>query len=628
MYVPEDNCIWFGLYGKGIDHYNIETGKFRHFVPLPDKNSLSDAYVMDLEKSQDGYLWISSSRGLNRLDPETGIFTVFSHSVKDSTSLSNDICYAIYEDSHKDLWIGTDQGLCKYISETGTFHRYFMKKNADLVNNSFFAITEDETGKLWLGTSGSGLIKFNPQSGEHKIYTSDDGLPNNIVYGIEVDDDGNLWLSTNMGLVKFYVISERFVVYDVKDGIQSHEFNLGSHYKGKDGWMYFGGINGYNFFHPGEIKKNPEAPVIVISAFRKFNELQPLELFNGDTIQLQYDDNFFSFEISALDFTNPANNKYKYYLEGFDKDWTMVDAGNRVAEYKKVRPGNYTFYATGTNNDGIWNEEGISIRVEITPPWYATLWFRIPMGLIIIFIFWILIYRRIKQIRKEHEVEKKMLEIEKQKFELEQKSLRLQMNPHFIFNSLNSIQSYILNHNAEMAVTYLGKFSQLMRLILANSGNNYVPIKEELRAITYYLDLEKLRFDNKFDYTIQVDKKIDQEFIEIPPMVIQPYIENAIIHGILHNSRKGKILVDFNLRGKSIYCAVTDNGVGREKSAKLKDEAGINRKSSGMYITKARLEMLNPESSEDFSVKITDLKDKKGMAKGTKVELIIQYNDE
>lgn len=628
VYTPHLNCVWFGLYGTGFARYDIESDEIRLFVPEPDKNSLSDVYISDMLCTDDNYLWIATGRGLNRYDTKTNTFTIFTHSQADGGSVSNDIITALYVDSQNNLWVGTDNGLNKYNRDNQTFERYFHGRDNEVKANTFFAITEDRSGIMWLGTSGNGLVRFDPRTQEHKVFTTQDGLPNNIVYGILEHDDGTLWMSTNMGIAKFNANTEQFITYDVKDGLQSYEFNLGSAYRSADGLMYFGGMNGFNVFDPDEIKANPTKPVVVISAFRKFNELQALELKSGDTIRLTYDDNFFSFEISALDYTNPANNKYQYFLEGFDKTWTTVDAGNRVAEYKKVRPGKYTFFARGSNNDGVWNNEGIALTVIIKPPWYATWWFRLLFIVVVVTIAWVLIYRRIMHMRRKHQVEKKLLEIEKQKFELEQKALRLQMNPHFIFNSLNSIQSYILTHDTEMAVTYLGKFSQLMRLILANSGNNYVMLKEELNAITHYLDLEKLRFDNKFDYSINLDHIIDTEFIEIPPMVIQPYIENAIIHGILHKSSRGTIKIDFALRGSYIHCTIIDNGIGREKSAELKEKAGIKRRSSGMYITKARLEMLNKENNEEFSVRITDLKDDEGKASGTKVELIIQYNED
>jgi len=628
LYCPREKCFWLGLYGTGVDMYNIKTGNFNHYAPIAGKNSISNSYVSDLLFDSDGFLWIATARGLNRFDPDSNLFKVYFNKPEEANSLCNDIVVSLFEDTKKNIWIGTNRGLSKYNKATHTFTNYFHNPSFGLNNNTIFYITEDYAGKIWLGTSGGGLIKLNSETEEFKIYTTEKGLPNNIVYAILEDDERNLWMSTNLGLAKFYPIGEKFVTYDVKDGLQSYEFNLGSGYKDKNDRMYFGGMNGFNVFKPEEIKINPNVPVIVISAFRKFNEIQPFELFDGDTILLRHDDNFFSFEISALDFTNPSKNKYRYILENFDKDWINADVNKRIAEYKKVRPGTYTFRALGSNNDGVWNEEGINITVIISPPWYATWFFRILVAVVLISTLWLLIYRRIRNIRKKHEVDKKLLEIEKQKFDLEQKALRLQMNPHFIFNSLNSIQSYILNHDTRMAVTYLGKFSQLMRLILANSGNKYVPFKEELKALNYYLDLEKLRFDNKFEYSIHVDNSIDDEFIEIPPMIVQPYVENAIIHGILHKPSAGNIKIQFRIQNESLLCTITDDGVGREKSEQIRKEAGITRKSSGMYITKARLELLNTGRPDDYSVKVTDLKDERDQPCGTRVELNIHYLEE
>ncbi|MCD4697121.1 MAG: histidine kinase [Bacteroidales bacterium] len=627
-YSERENCLWIGLYGVGVDKYDLNTGKIHHFIPEPNKNSLSSVYINDILEDRDGLIWIATGRGLNLLNPQTNQVTIFNNNPQDTNSLSNDVVVSLFEGPDGYIWIGTYGGLNKYDKKNKQFTRTFHSPNHPVGKYGIFFITQDRTGKIWIGTSGGGLVKLNPETMEYKAYTKNDGLPNNIVYGILEDEMGNLWMSTNMGLVKFYVIGERFVNYDVKDGIQSFEFNLGSCYKDQEGNMYFGGMNGYNVFNPNDISINPNPPVIVITAFRKFNEVQPFELFDGDTIVMNHDDNFFSFEISALDYTNPSKNKYMYYLENVDNDWIKTDANNRLAEYKKVRPGTYTFYAKGSNNDGTWNENGISIVVIITPPWYSTWVFRLAIFLLVISTLWILISRRMQQIKNKSEVERRLLEIEKQKFELEQKALRLQMNPHFIFNSLNSIQSYIVTHNTEMAVTYLGKFSQLMRLILTNSGNKYIPLKEELNSLTYYLDLEKLRFENKFDYKINMDDKIDREFIEIPPMIVQPYVENSIIHGILNKSSKGLITIDFKLNGNIIQCIITDNGIGREKSRRMREQAGISRKSSGMFITKARLEMLNQELNDQFDVRVTDLHDDKGESSGTMVELNIHYYED
>lgn len=630
LYTPDLNCFWFGYWGSGMDKYDLDTKTITHFAFNPNKNSISGDYVNDLMLDKKGMIWISTGRGLNRLNPKTGVFENFVHDPNDPHSISNNIPICLLEDSDENIWVGTDDGLNKYLVKEKKFIRYKLDPydSNTISNNSIFYIHEDKSGVIWVGTSGGGINKIDPQTEIITSYTTEHGLPNNVVYGILDDPEGNLWISTNLGLSKLYVGNERFVNYDVKDGIQSNEFNLGACYKSKDGKFYFGGMNGFNVFDPSEIKYNPIKPVIVISAFRKFNELQPAEYFDGDTIILNHDDNFISFEISALDYTNPSKNKYKYMLERVDNNWIYTDANNRLAEYKKVQPGSYIFKANGTNNDGVWGEKEISLTVIIVPPWYGTWLFRILVAILVIATIWIILFRRFKHIRDKHRVDKKMLEIEKQKFDLEQKALRLQMNPHFIFNSLNSIQSYIVNQDTDKAVQYLGKFSQLMRLILTNSSFKYISFKEEVSSIQYYLDLEKLRFENKFDFKLTVDKKIDQDFVQIPPMIVQPYIENAIIHGLVNKPAKGKLEVDFKLNENNIICIIRDNGIGRQKSMEIDKESGIKRKSRGMLITKARLEILNRQTNDQFSVLIEDLKDTNGNAKGTKVVLNIDYKED
>ncbi|RLD57247.1 MAG: hypothetical protein DRJ05_10000, partial [Bacteroidetes bacterium] len=627
LYCPDINCMWMGSFGGGLDKIDFETDKIIHYQTNPNKNSISSNYINDIVQDSEGMVWIATGNGLNCLDPASGKFTVHFSNPENNNSISNNITICLLEDKNGDMWVGTDNGLNKFIKSENRFVRYFSDPGNDnsLSNNTIFVIFEDKNGVIWIGTSGGGLNRLNPQTDSFKSFTVKDGLPNNIIYGIIGDDNGHLWITTNLGLSKFYTFAERFVNYDVKDGIQSNEFNLGACYKDKKGLYYFGGMNGYNVFDPSNIVHNPNKPVVVITNFRKFNDIQQHEYFNKDTIELSYDDNYFSFEISALDYTNPVKNRYKYKLDNIDKNWVVTDAGNRLAEYKKVRPGSYTFTANGTNNDGVWNMEGISLRVIIHPPWWGTWYFRVFVVLLVISGFWYLNYRRAGKRKKKHEAQQKILEIEKQLFELEQKTLRLQMNPHFIFNSLNSIQSYIINHKAELAVGYLSKFSKLMRLILANSGSKFIVLKEELRALNYYLELEKLRFDNKFEYHIHIDKNIEEDFMSIPPMIIQPYVENAIIHGLINKPRKGKIDIRFTLNNESICCKVTDNGIGREKAMQLSRNSGIIKKSQGMMITKSRLETLNKQYNEEFSVEIIDLKDEKGNATGTEVKLIIHF---
>jgi len=239
----------------------------------------------------------------------------------------------------------------------------------------------------------------------------------------------------------------------------------------------------------------------------------------------------------------------------------------------------------------------------------------------------------INELKRQAEVEKRLKEQEMQNLkmmshlkEAELKFLQSQINPHFLFNSLNSIQSFIVNNDINNAIYYLSKFSQLMRRTLANSRESYVPLRDEMQALQLYVEIEKLRFNDKFEYQITIDPEIDEGFVEIPPMIIQPYVENAIIHGLMHKTEKGNLLIDLRLEGDNILFTIEDNGVGRERAAEIRRESGIERKSRGMMITGERLEILNQYTKDTYTVNVVDLFDEKGQAAGTRVLITIHAN--
>ncbi|MEA1898345.1 MAG: histidine kinase, partial [Bacteroidota bacterium] len=576
------------------------------------------------------YIWVGTDRGVNAFHPDSMKIKSWVHNPRDPGSISSNQVWIIYEDSKHKLWFGTDNGLNRYNRTEDNFTSYTYDPD-DLKSigaNAVYGIYEDSKGRYWIGTMGGGLNLFDPLTEEFIKYDEKDGLPNNVVYITLEDKNGYLWLTTNWGMSKFNPETGEFINFDINDGLQGNEFNGGAWFHAGDGEMFFGGMDGFNSFIPEEIRQNENTPRIVITEFKKFNEPVQRSFCDGDTILLNYDDNFFSIEFSALDFTNPAKNKYRYFLEDYDEEWNTRDANRRVAEYTRVEPGSYIFRVTGSNNDGYWNETGISLCIIVLPPWWDTLIFRILFGAMIFALLWSFIYWRIRTIKKKHEVEKRVLAIEKELFDIQQKALQLQMNPHFIFNSLNAIESFVISSDIDKAIHYLAKFSQLMRLILTNSRETSIPVKDEIKAITYYMDIERLRFDNKFNYDVSVDKNIDQEFMEIPPMIIQPFVENAIIHGLIHKVEPGNIKLSFKLQQKFIFCIVEDNGVGRAKAQEIREASGIKRKSRGMLITKERLEILNKQNKDKFAVNVIDLKDDQGKPSGTRVEINILYFDE
>ena len=429
IYEDQNGILWIGTFRGGLNKFDLKTRRFTHYTHDPDNPySLSSDEVWSIYEDHLGTLWIGTSGGgLNKFDRETGKFTHYKHDHNNINSLSDDSVWSIYEDHLGTLWIGTlNGGLTKFQRETEQFAQYKQDSNNpnSLSDNNIFSIYEDHlgtlwigtasgglnkfvrknekftqykhdpnkpnslsydrvlsiyeypTGTLWIGTYGGGLNKFDIATETFTHYTTKDGLPNNSVIGILADDDGNLWLSTGKGLSKFNPQNETFRNYDISDGLQGNEFDgVKAHFRSKTGKMFFGGLNGFNAFYPERVKDNPHIPPIVLTDFKKFNESAKLEKPISETkeIKLSYKDNFFGFEFAALDYTNPSKNQYAYKLEGFDKDWIYAGT-RRYATYTNLDGGTYTFRVKGSNNDGVWNEKGTSVKIIITPPPWKTWW--------------------------------------------------------------------------------------------------------------------------------------------------------------------------------------------------------------------------------------------------------------
>jgi ligand-binding sensor domain-containing protein len=614
--------MWFGTFDAGCSRYDPLSGKFTHFTSgQKDKRRLPDNDIGDIIQDGKGRVWIGTGRGLVRYDPLKDEMTDLGSSTLSSREFLSQNITCLYEDREGYLWIGSYHGLGRL--DTETLQLRIFRHDPDVAtsvsSDAIFSIYEDRQGRLWIGTRGGGLNVMDRKLGTFGYYVEEDGLPNNVVYSTLEDEEGNLWMSTNYGLSMFDPRREAFVNYDVRDGLQSNEFNLGAAFRNSGGEMFFGGMYGFNAFFPSRIRQNVNIPPVVITGFKVFDQWLDDALHDGDTVFLSQEDNFFTISFSALDYANPLRNLYRYRLENFDKDWVMTGAEKRFSTYTRVPPGTYTFRVTGSNSDGIWNEDGATLTIVVAPAWYATWAFRILAGLLIIGAVAGAIVARFRRLRRRHEMEKKVLAIQNEIIDIRQKALRLQMNPHFIFNSLNSIQSFILANDTDKAIHYLSKFSQLMRTILSNSSESFVPLRDELSVVRNYLDIERLRFSEKFDYEIDLEGDLDDEFVEIPPMIVQPYIENAIIHGLVNKEGTGHIRIRIEDREDVMHWEIEDDGIGREASRRLREAYGTPRKSRGMMITRQRLEMLNTGEEQRYGVKITDLSDEAGNPRGTLV---------
>ena len=443
----EDSNIWLGT-DKGLNKFNPETKQFEHFLHDPnDENSLSSIRVGDIKKDRVGNLWITSNNGLNmlnldtkevkrylhdpddsnslsynalwgldieasgkiwiatltrgvdRFDPETETFVNYRHVSDDPGSLSESYASSIYVDSKDQVWIGTRGGLNLFQRQLETFKKFPQSSTTphSLSDGSVYDIHEDSKGQLWVGTS-LGVNVLDIETHEILNYFSiTDGLPDDAVWGITEDHNGDIYMGTTNGLAVWDPEAEIFTVFDKQDGLQDNEFNSGSAFTSSTGEVYMGGINGFNVFHPSDLKGNPFAPPVVITEILLFNEPVPIQgdenepsesaileksITYTDELSLSYTDKVISFEFAALNFTVPEKNQYAYKLEGFDEKWTYIGNRNFVT-YTDLSPDEYTFRVKASNNDGVWNEEGTSLSVTIIPPFWQTTWFYVIVALFI-----------------------------------------------------------------------------------------------------------------------------------------------------------------------------------------------------------------------------------------------------
>ncbi len=367
-------------------------------------------------------------------------------------------------------------------------------------------------------------------------------------------------------------------------------------------------------YDPREYIENKSESKTSITGFHLFYEDTVLT----NNTHLSYDDNNITFNYSGICLTNPSKVKYSHILEGFEKNWSPPSK-ERQAIFSNLPPGTYTFKVKSCNNEGIWNITPVSFSFTINIPFWKTWGFILSTIFGFSFALLLVIRLRIRKIKHE---EKSKTEINKKIAYIESQALRAQMNPHFIFNTLSSIQHYISNNDTDAAIKYLSKFAKLMRKIMDNSKQQVIAVSEELNALNLYLELEIMRFDKKFEYSITVDPAIDQYYDRIPSMLIQPYVENAIIHGLLPKQGTGKISISLEKNQDTLLCVIEDNGIGREKAKEFKKNRVTQHKSMGMSITKERLDILNESLNSTIYAEIIDVF-ANGEPAGTKVRLVI-----
>jgi ligand-binding sensor domain-containing protein/class 3 adenylate cyclase/HD superfamily phosphodiesterase len=433
---------------KGLYEFNVINHKVIPFqLDGKQRDLLREKFILCTLIDSKKYLWVGTKEGLCKIDLKDKKAEYFVNNSNVKLALSNNDVRAIFEDQAGNIWIGTNGGglnMVAYIAETKGitdkvyFVKYLSKQDDEntISNNNIISLAQTKPGYLWIGTYGGGLNEIEIKTGKVNRWSAFTTLQNSTIYSILKEQDNLLWCSTNNGLVKIQLKDTLITNYYENDGLQSNEFNSGAAYKSGKGEMYFGGVEGFNAFYPNQILHDTIAPHVVITALKIFN--QPVDALKSKILKqsisiakeitLSYKQNFFSFEFSALHFSSPENNEFKYMMEGLDEDWNYVGTQNQ-AYYTNLEPGEYHFKVLGSNSDGIWSKTPASIKIIITPPFWKTWWFRLLVVLVVIAIVYFYNRQRLNRVVKqkrllENQIRERTATVIKQKEEIEvQKSI-------------------------------------------------------------------------------------------------------------------------------------------------------------------------------------------------------------
>jgi ligand-binding sensor domain-containing protein len=624
----QKNTLWFTFHNRGFAAFwqdsmrsDGKKGVIKFWGKINEKYPLSDISTFIQDKN--GQFWFGDSEkeiGVVSFDPQTENFVIYPHENQNPYSPIADEILALADDKFNDwLWIGTRKGLNLMDKKSKRF--LLFDEQSGLHDDIIYAIITDHRGGIWL-SSPKGIAKLSLDRKKMEQHLAN-------LNGKTPFDKRKLW----------EIVGAKIRVYDYQDGaITIDNWGLAaSHFHNKNGYLYFGGSKGFCKFHPDSIQENRLAPSVVFTSFKLFEQEYQLDtaITYKKSITLAHHQNFLSFEFAALNFIRPDKNQYAYQIEGLNKNWIPLGNKNTVS-IAGLEPNRYVLRVKASNNDGVWNEKGATLAITILPPWWKTWWF---ISLVIIAIgaigYWF--YQdRIDKIRKEEAHKRKEQEMEMRNKQIQEyyqeKATQLELaaanakiETHFFANCVSAIDTLKMKNQLEEANFYSEKFNKLMRLVLEIADKKMISLSKELEFLSLYVSLQQLRFRDKFDFQLQINEETDTTYLQIPPMLIQPYIENAILHGLRPKKEKGNLLLKITEKEDELTIEVEDDGVGIHESKKQKSINGATHISKGMEITQVRLEKLAQLNKISLNETTEELKDEQGKARGTKVRIEVKY---
>jgi ligand-binding sensor domain-containing protein len=547
----------------------------------------------------DGKTWMASIYTVTSVDP-------FLKAPAEPEIKSDIRIEALYVDHKNNIWLGGLSGLYqikdKQVVSVG---------DADpLLHSRIMEISELRDGKLVLATLGNGVVVMDGKKIFH--ISVREGLSSSIVNGLAVEGNA-VWAVTNKGLNKITFAGDTFSMlkYTIHQGLPTNDIRrIYVH----DGTVWLATKDGAVSFRSEVVPGNKIPPPVYISGI--YFEERSFEWDPDSTLTLNYQEDALRVDFAGLSYRWRGTVPYRYRLIGLTDKWKYTTSTS--VQFTSLDPGPYLFEVSACNEDGVWSAASANFSFVIRSPWWAWWSVRISVLAVLLAGAWGWFYYRIRRIKQKNDLMEQI-------FNYRQQALSTQMNPHFLFNSLNSVQNFLLKEDKQNGVKYLAKFAKLMRSILDNSRQEYVALSDELEALRLYLELENLRYRNKFTSSVKVSEHVDPSIL-VPPLLIQPFVENAIHHGLVNKEKAGVVTVNVEWDDShNLVCTVEDDGIGREAAAEIKNKGKIIHRSAGSEITLQRLQLLCKKNERAFVFHMTDKKSPGGTPCGTIVTFALPF---
>lgn len=567
------------------------------------------AFFYMADDGQGNYWFQSNNQGILHFNASTKQWDV-PQKLRDKALKALSSIY--YDSKAKVLWIGTEKnGLYRYHTKNDDLVSF---NQEDTGRKNVYGIARDSFDRIWAVYYPGGLVAFDGNGPVNKVLKTigtQDGLPSNACTSILTDNDGDLWIGTSRGLALVLVKDLQVLHWEAKSGLKTTFLDMPLVHWGMND-MAVGGRQTITIWDPNHFKQNILPGKLLLENILVNDQKRNLK--EGFTLYLQPGEKSFNVQFGTTSFERPSMNTYQSRLLGYQDEWVECNQPG-IASWSNLPPGKYQLEIRQLYQSMVQPYK-LTFNVIVIPYFYQTNWFYVLVGFLVSGIIFLIYWLRVRNIRKEAQLK---TAFHQQLAKVEMSALRAQMNPHFVFNSLNSINRFILLNETDTASTYLTKFSRLIRMILDHSRSEAISLEQELHALQLYIELEAIRFDNKFTYSIKVDELIKPSSIEVPPLLIQPFVENAIWHGLMHKRDQGELMVHVSQQEQDLIIVIEDNGVGRTMAAELKSKSALEHKSHGMQVTHDRLSILQGRFGGKSSIEVKDLLYPDGHSAGTQV---------